>query len=61
MRVIYIDPRCPAEVDAYARHEAKQRGDRVMPPLPFPWQRKAVRELLKQMEANTRDNSPHRV
>ena len=40
---VYIAPNCPAEIDTLIRADAARRGERVMPPRPFPWNRPSKR------------------
>lgn len=45
-RTVLIAPDCPPEVDAMIRREAAERGDKVWPSRPFPWNRKAIDEKV---------------
>jgi hypothetical protein len=42
---LYINPDATADDEYMARAFAKERGVRVMPARPFPWNRKEYREI----------------
>jgi hypothetical protein len=44
---VYMNPNATAEVEFIVRQQAARDGIRVMPSRPFPWNRKAVRQMEK--------------
>lgn len=60
---IYIDPNCPPEVDAMIRADARDRGEQVFPPRPFPWNRLATDQRVmaeRKWQARTKAPKPQK-